>query len=142
MRFISTDNAKTLVILTAMGASIYVLWKLYSGAASIKNSVTETVTGLAHDAQLAAARIGAKVRASTGGPDFGADQTSAETARLARQDSQVSTGLPAAPVPEAASSGDYRPSVPEEGVPPYVMGLAEHATDAEPVTSEPVGAIT
>lgn len=104
MKMISSDNAKTLVILTALAAMGYVVWKLYGAGSDIKDKVAKTISDvvegakqIGHSVDLATTRVGARARAVENGgavPGTGEDQSTAESARLGRQNSEIEDSLP------------------------------------------------
>lgn len=131
MKIPSLENTQTVLILTLVGVGAYVAWKLYGAAGSIGSSVSATVGNVVdtiksgvNSVDLAATKVGAKVRAIGGDPALGESQDAAESKRLREYDDGTRNGTPDYPEWDYYSLGLYTPTYTEQQIDsPDAMGM-------------------
>ena len=118
MKIPSVQTTEGVLLLSVIVIGSYVAYRAYKTGSSIGAGVTETlgnikdsITGAINTANVAVTSAGARGRAALNGgsaPQDAANQSSAETARLNRQEGAIVDSIPTHSEPSYDAMGNYQ----------------------------------
>lgn len=115
MKVPSLNSVESIGVIILAGVAAYAAYRAYKTGAGIASTVSDTVVnakdavlGAVHSVELGATSVGARFRAlGNDAPAVGDNQTTAENARLIRQNESIAGSLPIKTEPTYDPMGNY-----------------------------------